>query len=359
MLKKRSMEELMARPVARDEIAMDGRGGGTVVMPRSKVDNNPGMQNLMNTGRTTGAQMAQDAEAERRNFMSGMKRRVGNNAVNMGMYERHARNTGALPAARQRQEAGNMTMDDALALGLRQSRYSDNGMQSETYQDQDKFGRPWERTRQVERSPDQWLEQMFNAPQRERMAGRETQRNQILQQAFSNPNLQPTTTIFGEDGKLNKDLNFMATPQPEKYISTPAGTLRGSDEQIVPGTEPALESVQQYGEGPQGPVVQQNGFVGVWDPKLGQYSGWKPMEQGVDLEAMEPQMRAVMVAIGKGASFDYSKVPKLGAAAAVMPDEPGAAPAALDSDSIAAAYKAGTMTYEEAEARLRELGLVQ
>lgn len=59
------------------------------------------------------------------------------------------------------------------------------------------------------------------------------------------------------------------------------------------------------------PVVQKNGFYGTWDPKLGQYTNWKPIEAGADYSQMSsPTMRDTAIMLGKGRGMDASKVPQ-------------------------------------------------
>jgi len=108
------------------------------------------------------------------------------------------------PGAVERKGSGNMTVDDALALGITRQKYGgDYGTKTieETVLDKSMvkhgpFGRRYPdetrtRTRIVPRTAEEWLEADFNGPQREKLAGKDSEMMAMVAQALKAGTIVP------------------------------------------------------------------------------------------------------------------------------------------------------------------------
>lgn len=275
-----------------DPMTFPSPSGGTVTVPMESLQTNPALRDTLTYGREPSGPSAQ----ERVDAMpSGVKQ-----TDNRSMYEQHA-TPEQIMGAKERQAKGTMTMDDALALGLRRSRYGDFGSVREEVEDTRMitggYGRGASETstrmRSRDLSPSEWLERKFNAPARQ----------QITDAQAAEKEMAAGWVQSGDGNMFNKQsAEFRQGPQdPKAEVAT---------------------------MGPLGPAVRRNGFYGTWDPKLGDYGNWKAYTPGVDPnDISDPTSRNLAIVLGQTGVSSYEQLPEYGS----EPPAPAGAGKPLDS----------------------------
>jgi len=167
-----------------DPMTFDNRGGGSVTVERGFVQDprNAGFAESVMQGTPVLDRQAEKAFAQERQLAGHMRQLSQNFAEaggvdNRSMYQRHA-TPEQIARATENKRLGTATLDDALALGDRRSRYGDFGSVREEVGDSRMIRGPYgggaredsTRMRSRDMGADEWMERTFNAPARQAIA---------------------------------------------------------------------------------------------------------------------------------------------------------------------------------------------
>lgn len=183
----------------------------------------------------------------------------------LGMYQKPGFTDtlpGGLGGAQQRQADGKMTLDDALALGLRSSRYGDYGTVREERRDQTmvqgyRGAGMQDKSRTVSRpkTAEEWLAEQ-NKPALDSQAAEQAMIAAGVQAGSLIPTLDAQGQISGYEPKQ----------APDKFMSTAAGVFNATTGQMVEGTgKPDPSPLYPYKEGMPAQVMLPGGIPGVVD----------------------------------------------------------------------------------------------
>lgn len=229
------------RPIE-DPITVRGRTGGTVTMPRKKVEENEGLQTLIDTGLTTGERQK---EAAARPFEVPVYNSPTPAPAAQTTAEKFAdQNPAALALAQEREAEGRMTDKDSWILGHRRTQDGQEKWGSTMVTDEDSrmiMGvggqRDQTRTRRVKNFQADWLAGL-NGQQLARNKQEEATRGAMIDSAFKNPNMRPSGKLFDEQGGLNPDFNMEPAPGENPIKFAPGGRhyTQGDEVYPLPGT---------------------------------------------------------------------------------------------------------------------------